>query len=179
VAKTAIVKTPEITFAEKEWRDIPGFPGYQASRDGLIRSFRYHSNGKILTSFPNSRNYWRIGLWRDGGQHLYSLHGLIARTFIGPCPDGLQINHIDGRRENNHTSNLEYVTPQQNKNHAASMGLVARGEKIHGSILTENKVRQIRGLFSGGMIRFRIAKKLGLRFNTVDRVVRRETWAHV
>ena len=39
-------------------------------------------------------------------------------SFVGPRPEGHEINHIDGVKDNNALSNLEYVTPLQNRHHA-------------------------------------------------------------
>lgn len=42
-------------------------------------------------------------------------HELIAAAWIGPRPDGNEIDHIDGNTKNNKPTNLEYVTPFENK----------------------------------------------------------------
>lgn len=49
---------------------------------------------------------------------LYSVHRLVGKAFL-PNPEGkTQINHIDGRRDNNFVSNLEWVTNSENQKHA-------------------------------------------------------------
>ncbi|CAJ1427331.1 unnamed protein product [Effrenium voratum] len=50
----------------------------------------------------------------------YSVHRLVARAFHGPPPTAqhTQVNHLDSNRENNCASNLAYVTPSENANHA-------------------------------------------------------------
>ena len=46
------------------------------------------------------------------------MHRVVAKTFI-PNPHNLpQVNHIDGNKENNCVSNLEWVTNYDNAHHA-------------------------------------------------------------
>lgn len=74
---------------------------------GAGRSRTYH------WSFGGHRgSYMRVTI----GSRSYNVHVLVAETFIGPRPDGMQIDHIDRDGTNNHVSNLRYVTPAENVN---------------------------------------------------------------
>lgn len=44
----------------------------------------------------------------------YTIHKIVAETFLGPVPDGLEIDHRDGDKSNNNVTNLEYVTHAEN-----------------------------------------------------------------
>jgi hypothetical protein len=53
----------------------------------------------------------------------YLLHRLVAHTFIVNPMNKEQVNHIDGNKQNNHLTNLEWVTNQENTQHAYDTGL--------------------------------------------------------
>lgn len=83
---------------------------YRIEEDGMIWS---HLVGRYKAVFHNSCNYVYVSLTR-GFDGPIGVHRLVAAKFIGPCPEGMEINHKDGNKENNHWTNLEYVTHAEN-----------------------------------------------------------------
>lgn len=66
----------------------------------------------------NKSGYLVVGI--DGTT--YRVHRLVAETYIQkPSEDCTQVNHIDGNKENNDVSNLEWVTPGQNMSHSINV----------------------------------------------------------
>lgn len=58
----------------------------------------------------------------DKGVKFYK-HRLVAEMFLGGIPKGMQVNHKDGNKENNHVSNLEVVSAKENIKHMHDSGL--------------------------------------------------------
>lgn len=94
------------------WTNIKGFENYQISNTGLIRREK-----KILSPFDNN-GYYRIQLINEDKKQKKLIHRLVAEHFI-PNPDNKpQVNHIDLNTKNNDVNNLEWVTNQENVQHA-------------------------------------------------------------
>jgi hypothetical protein len=105
----------------KHWLPVKGFEGrYWISEDGYIWGT---VRAGVMKPKLSNCGYYRIMLSKLGWQGWFSVHELVAAAFIGERPEGLQINHKDGSKTNNHWANLEYVTCQQNVQHAINLGL--------------------------------------------------------
>lgn len=123
---------------EEIWKDIPNYEGlYQASNLGRIKSVKryvntYNGKAKCLKLInenilkPNHtlNGYLKVSLSKNGKAKTFLVHLLVARTFIGYSI--LQIDHIDGNKQNNNISNLEYVTQKENTNRAWNKKLISR-----------------------------------------------------
>lgn len=114
------------------WKTIPGLPMYEASNDGQIRSkarsltighgpgsHRRIVSGKLLTPVWIYRNGSPGYLTVKIGGKTQLVHRLTAMTWL---PDtfnpGLEVNHRDGNKHNNHVDNLEWVTHSENERHS-------------------------------------------------------------
>lgn len=109
------------------WRINPRFPSYEICSDGRVRRhLRYNNSnpdGSIRISPYGNHGYMGVSICENAKAVRVLLHRLIAETFLGPCPDGYVVNHIDGDKTNNGIDNLEYVTPEQNVAHGVRLGL--------------------------------------------------------
>lgn len=112
-----------------QWKDIDGYPGYQVSNDGQVRSIDMplvnirgrlrQWKGRILR--PSTRRkgngYNSVSLG-NASKSTKMVHRLVAIAFIEnpfkkPC-----VNHIDGNKKNNHVDNLEWATYSENEKHS-------------------------------------------------------------
>ncbi|RBP66385.1 HNH endonuclease [Brevibacterium sanguinis] len=109
----------------EEWKPIPGWEGvYEASSLGRIKSLaRIVLRGgrpmkvaeKILKPSIHHTGYRRVILTRGGGRSERLVHSVIAETFHGPRPEGLEVRHRNGDKSDNSAANLAYGTSAENK----------------------------------------------------------------
>ena len=114
------------------WKEIKGYEGkYQVSNMGRVRSIpheivtqwgKYLTKGKILTPRVSNTGYLRVHLsiTRKTSKTI-SVHRLVAEAFIDNPFNLPEVNHIDGNKENNSVSNLEWCTGEYNRKHAKLM----------------------------------------------------------
>lgn len=108
----------------EEWKDIDGFPGYQISSYGNVRSFTSNRHGlcdtpHFLGTDTNSNGYNRVFLGTKGR---FFVHHLVAKAFI-PNPNNYPVvRHKDDDRLNNRADNLEWGTQADNIQDAIRRG---------------------------------------------------------
>jgi hypothetical protein len=67
---------------------------------------------KLQTSVKGYKTLVLLGA--DMKKHTYQVHRLVVESFVERIPDGLQVDHIDNNKTNNHVSNLRIVTNLEN-----------------------------------------------------------------
>ena len=78
---------------------VPGYEGlYEVSDKGNVKSLR---SGKLLKQSNNKDGYKMVSLTKNGKSKGFSVHRLVALTFI-PNPENLpEVNHKDETHDNN------------------------------------------------------------------------------
>ena len=95
------------------WKDIKGYENYKISNLGRVYSKpRERTKGGILKECISKYGYSYVNLWDDGKMRRIAIHKLVAENFISKPI--LEVNHIDGNKQNNCIDNLEYVTKREN-----------------------------------------------------------------
>lgn len=189
-----------------EWRSIPGLPLYEASSDGDIRRI---GKSHPLKPYPTKGGYLICALSHGGIVTRHLVHQLVALIFIGPCPEGQEVNHIDHNRANCALANLEYLTHLENVHHAVTAAryeigsdhwtkrtpdriargdnhgshikpeTILRGERNGRAKIGEDEVRLIRHRRSNGDTLKDIAISFGISTSQTWNIVNCHQWAHI
>jgi hypothetical protein len=156
---------------QEEWRPVVGWEGvYDVSSHGRVRTV---ATGLVLKATPNSRGYLAVSLAREG-KKTGKIHVLVAAAFIGIRPCGFVINHLDGNKLNNWSSNLEYTSQYGNYLHAVAGLLTAKNTPK----LTPTDVVEIRRL--KGHVSMRLAGEMyGVGASTIRQIWDGRRWKHV
>lgn len=167
-------------FAQEEWRAIVGYPGYEVSNLGRVRSYRKTGLGGLRdTPRPvkpmGNRGYLVVNLWNSGELKTKKIYRLVCESFIGPSD--LPVNHINGKKDDNRLCNLEYVTPSENAMHSARVLGNGRGTKVNTAKLSEAEVLEIARRCATGESSATIAEDYGVTRGTVCSVGRGGIWA--
>lgn len=170
------------------WKQIPGYEGkYEVSDLGNVRSTYREQEfdgrwGKVKMRFPaktlkisrTPAGYCYLSLSKDSAQQKHLLHRLVMLAFVGPSE--LQVNHKDGRKENNALKNLEYATASENLKHCIYVLGKKIGEGAGGAKLTTQDVLKIR---EDKRILREIAADYGVTLQAIHMVKARKNWAHI
>lgn len=119
------------------WKDIPDYEGrYQASSLGRIKSLKRETNNQyckediILKIKRHKNGYLFAALYKNGKQKDISIHRLVATTFLENKNNYPCINHINGNKEDNSVSNLEWCSYSHNTKEAFKTGLMKPNYKV-------------------------------------------------
>lgn len=159
------------------WKTIPFENRYAVSNTGKVKNRRT----EWVKSLRKDRyGYERVTLYPSGKTH--TVHRLVMLTFSPEGEkEGLQVNHIDGDKTNNHIGNLEWVTARENSRHRDKYLNPEKlsGEKNPMAKLTEAEAIQIKyGKFSGLNNR-EIGDEFGVSSEVVRRIRSGERWTHI
>ncbi len=165
------------------WKDIPEYEGwYEVSNLGRVRSYHNFGWGKrekpiMLKLYTSPKGYVQVSLCKDKCHRSVNVHRLVASAFLPDPHCDMQIDHINGNKEDNRAENLEWVTPKENTLRSLSNGLKPTGERHGMSKLTDYAVRDIRYLYKeGGYTHRKLGVMFGVSHSTIGKITRNEAW---
>ena len=94
------------------WKAINGYATlYMVSKDGEVKSL---GTGKILKPRVNHKGYLIVQLSCAGEKKNKRIHRLVAETFIPNTKNLPEVDHINGKRDDNRACNLRWVSGSAN-----------------------------------------------------------------
>lgn len=205
---------PQFTTEElnsEEWKPVYGLEElYAVSSLGRVRRIGHLIPGRktvdALKPLKDKYGYCAVMIGHRGQkQKRLLVHRIVMAAFHYPVNGrDIQVNHIDGNKSNNRLSNLEYVSPRENWEHAVRIGLrsadfpevrrrargathysrtkpeaIPRGSRHGRAKITEETVREIRIFYLTTKSYKKVAAHFGLGKTTILHIIKGDTWKHV
>ncbi len=171
----------------EEWKQVSGYTGcYEVSNMGRVRSLdrvtidtlgrKQKHSGRVIRGSIDKQGYRRVILCKRGQEKCTLVHILVAKAFLGPRPSlKHEVNHDNGIKNDNRVSNLEWMTPKENTNHAMRTGLRiknGRGDKNYACKVSDRDVAEILKRHKLGETQQSLADEFGINQATVSKYVR-------
>ena len=165
------------------WKEIDFSSDYLISNLGRVKSLKF-GREKILSPCRVGDGYLCVGLSKDSIVKKFYVHHLVLNVFVEKLPfKDAECNHIDGNKENNAYSNLEWVTRSENEKHAHRLGLkeppCVAGEMNSHAKLTNSDIIKIINLVNTNLTIKEISKALNVSASTVYSIINNKTWKNI
>lgn len=109
---------------------------YEVNSNGTIfRNVKSKKQNKIKLDMHHSDKGYYMTFIHVGGRRpgAYTkrvmIHRVVAECWLGPCPEGYQVDHIDRNSHNNDYRNLRYVTHSEQMKNRDHSKIIQRGIK--------------------------------------------------
>ena len=166
------------------WKGIDGYPGYEVSSGGQVRSFwgRGRCGGlgyapRLLKPSIGTHGRRVVVLRRSDGKHVQKLvYRLVLEAFRGNAPPFMEACHNDGNCLNDCLSNLRWDTPANNQRDRKIHNTHNVGEHHPNSKLTWDKVGAIRLSLECGTPQRTVASIFHIDPSQVSLISRQKAW---
>lgn len=166
----------------EEWKVVNGYGNkYLVSNHGRVTSL-HGKFPRILKPGKHRQGYLLVVLQNKRERKTVQVHRLVLITFVGLDASKCEVNHIDGKKDNNILENLEWVSPSENVQHSFYVldRDVRLGELVHNSKLSDSDVHKICGMISEGISRDIIISKFSNLSQRLYYSIRsRQNWKHI
>jgi HNH endonuclease len=179
----------------EQWREIETLGlTWLVSSDGRVKTpahtntytrTRHGKEETVTVTYPEceltpqvtSHGYLEVGAVKKGKRIRARVHRLVGIAFVPGYGEDLTINHINGNKQENHPSNLEWVSLAQNTKHQWETGLVdLHGEDGSAAKLTSKQVVYIRRLLNEGIPIYVLAVIAGVSPAAIRKIRDGKTW---
>lgn len=146
-----------------DFKEIPNFPDYMINKNGKVYSKK---TNKYLKLKEDRYGYYAVTLFKNGKSYYFTIHRLVAITFLKKPVNCNVVNHLDSNKKNNSVENLEWTTVSGNTKHCYENNVLFRNQVLNnckkGSNTRKKKVN-IKGIEFNSMVEaseyFKVNKK--------------------
>lgn len=139
-----IWKNPKIV------NDLKDFVDINARNETTFSRYKINRKGETIGKYNIKMNPYKRGPYLavrlngdDGKKYDFTIHRLVALTFINNHNNYSVVNHIDENKLNNNAENLEWVTHQQNIIHSQGKKINKICPKTDKILKTYNTISEI------------------------------------
>lgn len=158
------------------WLPVVGYEGrYEVSDRGRVKSLVGRlgvQREKILKPWAHVDGYLLVNLWKNDLGKTHRVHRIALQAFIGPpLSEKHEAAHLDGVRNNNVLTNLQWKTHVENEADKVIHGTLLFGEAHGATKLPDDQIDRIFDLHAKGYPQMWIAKLVGCSQNHISRVL--------
>lgn len=160
-------------------KPIPLWPEYEIDKDGNV--FRVSpacgaTVGAQLKWAVLKSGYAKVSLCRNSKRIEFLVHRLVALTFIGDIPKGMDVCHYDGNKLNNSVSNLRIDTRRENVKDNLRLGRHNRGERCGTHKYKAAQIADIKCKMQNGVSVRELNKQTGMPLSTLYAIRSGTNW---
>lgn len=93
----------------------------------------------VKKNLLTTRGYMTVSFYKNNIRTTHNVHRIIVELFVDNPENKKIVNHIDGDKSNNHSSNLEWVTNKENSQHSVHILRKEMGER-HSRVKLPDKI---------------------------------------
>lgn len=126
------------------FRPIPGYGDrYEVSSWGRVLDIW---SCQFVRPEVTKKGYLRVALFdEDDKRHWQKVHRLVASAFIGNPDNKPEVNHIDGNKQNNSFTNLEWVTGEENRESAKQLAVMQKSIPFDDAVFKATEILKREG----------------------------------
>ena len=126
-----------------------------------------------------SKTQGRYGIFALDGIHAMGAHVASYLIYKGDIPEGMLVRHTCDNRPCVNPDHLVLGTQLDNMADCVERRRIATGERQGLSVMTEERVRDMRKQHAEGATQVSLAADFGISQPTVSQIIRRVTWRHI
>ena len=157
----------------EKWLPVPGYPGYEVSESGRVRS-----PYKELKHVQIPSGHLQVGLYKDGKAKTHGVQKVVCMAFHADTYfPGAYALHKDSNPVNCHKDNLYWGTQTQNGKDMVEAGNFKTKAENHGMAkLNWAKVRELRQRVKSGEPVKKLALEFGIHAGTAFKIISGKLW---